>query len=91
MPNWTNRQTERLEQLWRAGWTGAQIAAELNLTRDQVLSKVRRLQLTRALRFADEVAAYGCVERAANAIGVSARKGKRMMRTMRDRYGWQAR
>jgi len=90
MPNWTDRQTNRLEQLWRAGWTGAQIARELNLTRDQVLSKVRRLQLTRALRFADEVATYGCVEKAAKAVGISASKGRAMMDRMVERFGWQA-
>jgi len=90
MPPWSPSQSEQVERLWRLGWTGAQIARELGLTRNQVLSKVRRLQLTRALRFADEVAAFGCVEKAAKAVGVSARKGQKMMTAMKRQYGWQA-
>lgn len=87
--NWTEREEIRLRELWLAGWTGEQIAETLCMSRDRVLSKVRRMALTRALRFADEVATYGCIEKAARAAGMSARQGRLAFERMRRRLGWQ--
>jgi hypothetical protein len=87
---WEPWQSSRVAELWASGWTGEQIAKEMGLTRDQVLSKVRRMGLVRALRFADEVATYGCVEKAALAAGVSVRRGRLMFERMVKGLGWQA-
>lgn len=88
--NWTEPQEAKLRQLWLAGWTGEQIAGEMNMSRDRVLSKVRRLRLGRALRFADEVATWGSVEIAARAVGVSVERGRKIMGRMVRGLGWQA-
>lgn len=88
--NWTAREEERLRGLWLAGWTGDAIALEMGMSRDRVLSKVRRLQLTRALRFADEVATFGSVERAALAVGYSVEQGRRAWDKIVKGLGWQA-
>lgn len=87
---WTARQVGELERLWLSGWTGEAIALEMGLTRDQVLSKVRRLRLTRALRFMDEVATYGCIEKAALATGMSVRRGRLLWDRVVRELGWQA-
>lgn len=87
---WTARDEARVRALWEAGWTGEQIARDLGLSRDQVLSKLRRMALGRALRFADEVATYGCVEKAARAVGVSVERGRVMFSSMCRELGWQA-
>jgi len=89
--NWTPDDEALVKRLWLSGYTGEQIAGVTGMSRDRVLSKVRRLRLGRALRFADEVAAYGCVERAAVAVGVSVERGWRMFEGMRKGLGGQAR
>ena len=88
--NWTPEDEALVKRLWLSGYTGSEISGLTGMTRHRVLSKVRRLRLGRALRFADEVAAYGCVERAAVAVGVSVDRGKVMMARMAAKYGWQA-
>jgi len=88
--NWTAREEERLRGLWLAGMTGEAIAAEMGMSRDRVLSKVRRLRLGRALRFADEVACYGNIERAALAVGYSVEQGRRAWDKIVKGLGWQA-
>lgn len=88
--NWTPDDEALVRRLWLAGYTGAEIAGLTNMSRDRVTSKVRRLRLGRALRFADEVAAYGCVERAAVAVGVSVERGRVMFERMRAQLGRQA-
>lgn len=88
--NWTAREEERVRALWLAGWTGDAIALEMGMSRDRVLSKVRRLRLGRALRFADEVATWGSVERAALAVGYSVKEGRRAWDRIIMKMGWQA-
>lgn len=89
--NWTPDDEALIKRLWLSGYTGSEISGLTGMTRHRVLSKVRRMRLTRALRFADEVAAYGCVERAAVAVGVSVERGWRMFEEMRKGLGGQAR
>jgi hypothetical protein len=88
--NWTADQEDRVRELWLAGYTGEQIAGLMNMSRDRVLSKVRRLGLVRALRFVDEVATFGSVERAALAVGYSVEQGRRAWARIVERVGWQA-
>lgn len=88
--NWSIDDEKTVRDLWLAGYTGQEIAGLTGMSRDRVLSKVRRMRLTRALRFADEVAAYGCVERAARAVGVSVERGRVMFERMRAQLGRQA-
>lgn len=88
--NWTAREEERLRGLWLSGMTGDAIAAEMGMSRDRVLSKVRRMRLTRALRFADEVATFGSVERAALAVGYSVQQGRQAWDKIVKGFGWQA-
>lgn len=88
--NWTADQEDRVRELWLAGYTGEAIARELNMSRDRVLSKVRRMRIGRALRFADEVATFGSVERAALAVGYSVEQGRRAWGKVVKGLGWQA-
>lgn len=88
--NWTADDEALVRSLWLQGYTGEQIARATNMSRDRVLSKVRRMGLVRALRFADEVALYGSVERAAIAVGVSVERGRRMFEGMCKGLGGQA-
>lgn len=88
--NWTDREEERLRGLWLSGMTGDAIALEMGMSRDRALSKVRRLRLGRALRFADEVATFGSVERAALAVGYSVEQGRRTWDKIVRGLGWQA-
>jgi len=88
--NWSKLEEDRVRELWLAGYTGAEIAGLTGMSRDRVLSKVRRMRLTRALRFADEVATWGSVEIAARAVGVSVGRGRAMFRAMCRELGWQA-
>jgi hypothetical protein len=71
--------------------TGEQISRATGMSRDRVLSKVRRMRLGRALRFADEVATWGSVERAALAVGYSVEQGRRAWDRVVKGLGWQAR
>lgn len=88
--NWTESEEAEVRRLWLAGWTAAQIAQATGMSRDRVTSKVRRMGLVRALRFADEVATFGSVERAALAVGYSVEQGRRAFANMKKKLGWQA-
>lgn len=87
---YTPAQLALIEELWLSGKTGAEIAFCLGISRDAALSKIRRMQLTRALRFADEVATWGSVERAGKAVGVTSRRARLMMAAMARKLGPQS-
>lgn len=89
--NWSIDEEATVKRLWLAGYTGEQIAGLTNMSRDRVLSKVRRMRLGRALRFVDEVATWGSVERAALAVGYSVEQGRRAWERVVKGLGWQAR
>jgi len=88
--NWTADEEAQVRALWLAGWTAQDIAREVGMSRDRVTSKVRRMGLVRALRFADEVATWGSVERAALAVGYSVEQGRRAWGKVVKGLGWQA-
>jgi hypothetical protein len=89
--NWSIDEEATVKRLWLSGMTGEEISRATGMSRDRVLSKVRRMRLGRALRFADEVATWGSVERAALAVGYSVEQGRRAWERVVKGLGWQAR
>lgn len=45
--DWTPERVETLRRMWDAGFSGAQIAAKLGVTRNAVIGKIHRLKLHR--------------------------------------------
>ena len=46
-PTWTEERLERLKSCFEAGWTCRQIADEIGVSRNAVIGKLNRLNLTR--------------------------------------------